>query len=115
MKKYVPNLCTFTFIVALLLLGNSPRFSFIYETNIVIAKVLSELVFIFIGISVGLFVKQFSVSLLWTLATACFFGGCIFLGLFSSMTYELVVAETIVVLAFASISNLHNIQKQHVR
>lgn len=111
MKSYLPNLTILFGIISLVLLGEGGQNNFIQEVNVLVNELISGLIVVFVGISVGLFIKNFIHVILGSLLLAGFLLVCVHFHLFESVKNEMIVALLVVILGFASIANLHNIQK----
>ena len=111
MKKYLPNLGTLILIFLFILLGQSGQSNFAQKTSLLANELVSELIIVFIGITIGLFIKDFITALIGASIIACGAFACVYFGFFENITYEIILAEFIVIMGFASISNLHNVQK----
>lgn len=111
MKIYLPNLTTLFGIIALVLLGEAGQNKVIQEVNVLVNELISGLIVVFVGITVGLFIKNFIHIILGSLLLASFLLACIHFHFFESVKNEMIIAVLIVVLGFASVANLHNIQK----
>ena len=111
MKKYLPNISVFVSILLFTLLGQSGQIDFVQKTSALANELVSELIIVFIGITVGLFIKDFISALIGASIIASGAFACVYFGFFVNITYELILAEFIVIMGFAAISNLHNIQK----
>jgi hypothetical protein len=111
MKSHLPNITVLVGVIAVVLLGDGGQNQFIQQVNVVVNELISQLIVVFIGITVGLFVKNFIHTILGAILLTAFVLTCVHFGLFDNITYEFIIAVLIVVLGFASISNLHNVQK----
>jgi hypothetical protein len=111
MKSHLPNITVLVGVIAVVLLGDGGQNKFIQQVNVVVNELISQLIVVFIGITVGLFVKNFIHTILGAFLLTAFVLACVHFGLFDNITYEFIIAVLIVVLGFASISNLHNVQK----
>ena len=111
MKRYLFNIAILLIMVTIVLLGDSDQQPFLQRTNVMVNQLIAELVMVFIGITIGLFIKNFMATVMVATLIACAAFACVYFGFFVSITYELIVAEFIVIMGFASISNLHNVQK----
>jgi hypothetical protein len=111
MKSHLPNIAILVGVIALVLLGDGEQNKFIQQVNVVVNELISQLIVVFIGITLGLFVKNFIYTILGAALLTTFALACVHFRLFENITYEFIIAVLIVVLGFASISNLHNVQK----
>jgi len=111
MRSYLPNITILVGVIALVLLGDIGQNKFIQQVNVVVNELISQLIVVFIGITVGLFVKNFIHATLGAFLLTAFASAFVHFGLFENITYEFIISVLIVVLGFASISNLHNVQK----
>ena len=110
MKKYLLNLVVLCVIIFFVLLGDASQNPRIEKINMIINELISQLVMVFIGITLGLLIKNFLLTLALSFLITSLAIACIYLGIFSNFSYELIIAELIVILGFATISNLHHAQ-----
>ena len=107
LSKTILNFTVLLIILLLAVMGKtiSPEF-----TNSVLAnadRLVSELILVFIAISLGAFINNFQIVLWGSIAS--FIVACLFirLDLFEYLTIDYLFAVLIVVLGFSSIANLY--------
>ena len=79
-------------------------------TNAIFAtadKLVSDLILIFVAISLGAFIPQFKLVVFGALGAFILAAGAIQLGIFNYLTINFLFSVLIVVLGFASIANLY--------
>jgi len=100
----------FAVLAAILLIAVLGKIFYPVLTNVIFEtadKLVSDLILIFVAISLGAFIPNFKLVVLG--ATAAFAAAilAIYLGIFTYLTAEYLFSVLIVVLGFASIANLY--------
>lgn len=111
MKKYFPNMAVLLCILLFIGLGQNSQSDFMHQTIRIANELISELIMVFIGITVGLFIKNFLHTMVGAVVITIGTLLLIRFNVFQNFSNEFVIAEFLVIMGFASISNLHHIQR----
>lgn len=107
LKKAKPNFAVLACILALAIVGKLTNPELTNGIFLIADQLVSELILLFIAITLGAFIPNFKLVVLGAFAAFIAAAIAIQTGVFAYLTIEYLFAVLIVVLGFASIANLY--------